>query len=187
MNKNIKKLVVAAMFAAITCVATMVVRIPSPTQGYVNLGDCFVMLSGWFLGPVYGALAAGIGSMFADMFSGYPLYMPGTFVIKALMAVVAFYIAQLLKKAKLKDSFAHMLSSVCGGVIMILGYFAYSSLILGKGLAAAASIPGNVFQSAVGIIAAMVLYEVTVKNKFLKANLIFTKEAEKNGEEHSRV
>ena len=28
----------------------MVVQIPSPMNGYVNLGDCFVLLSGWLLG-----------------------------------------------------------------------------------------------------------------------------------------
>lgn len=31
---------------------------------------------------------------------------------------------------------------------MVLGYFAYASMILGKGLAAAASIPGNIVQGS---------------------------------------
>ena len=51
-----------ALFMALCCVATMVIQIPSPTQGYVNLGDCVVLLSGWLLGPWYGIAAAGIGS-----------------------------------------------------------------------------------------------------------------------------
>ena len=50
-DKKIRKLVLAALLAALVCVATMVVQIPSPMQGYVNLGDCFVLLSGWLLGP----------------------------------------------------------------------------------------------------------------------------------------
>ena len=45
-DKKIRKLVLAALLAALVCVATMVVQIPSPMQGYVNLGDCFVLLSG---------------------------------------------------------------------------------------------------------------------------------------------
>ena len=53
-DKKIRKLVLAALLAALVCVATMVVQIPSPMQGYVNLGDCFVLLSGWLLGPWYG-------------------------------------------------------------------------------------------------------------------------------------
>ena len=81
----------AALFAALTCVMTMIVKIPVPaTGGYVNLGDCVVLLAGWVLGPMYGGAAAGLGSMLADLVSGYPLYAPGTFVIKACMAVCAW-------------------------------------------------------------------------------------------------
>ena len=68
-DKKIRKLVLAALLAALVCVATMVVQIPSPMQGYVNLGDCFVLLSGWLLGPWYGAAAAGIGSMLTDLYT----------------------------------------------------------------------------------------------------------------------
>lgn len=65
-DKKILKLVLAAMFASMVCVATMVIKIPTPTNGYVNLGDCIVLLSGWLLGPVYGVAAASVGSMLAD-------------------------------------------------------------------------------------------------------------------------
>jgi len=64
-DKKIRKLVLAALLAALVCVATMVVQIPSPMQGYVNLGDCFVLLSGWLLGPWYG-FAAGCWQTFSS-------------------------------------------------------------------------------------------------------------------------
>ena len=64
---KIKKLVLAALMAALTYVATSIVQIPSPMQGYVNLGDCIVLLSGWILGPWWGAAAGGIGSMLVDL------------------------------------------------------------------------------------------------------------------------
>ena len=36
----------AALFAAIICVATIVVQIPTPaTNGFFNLGDCFVIIA----------------------------------------------------------------------------------------------------------------------------------------------
>ena len=47
--------------------ATSIVQIPSPMQGFVNLGDCIVLLSGWILGPWWGAAAGGIGSMLVDL------------------------------------------------------------------------------------------------------------------------
>ena len=62
-DMKIRKMVLAALMAALTYVATMVVQIPSPMQGFVNLGDCFVLLSGWLLGPWYGFAAGGIGSI----------------------------------------------------------------------------------------------------------------------------
>ncbi len=55
------RLVMAALLAAMTCVATMVLVVPSPTGGYMNLGDAVVLLGVFLLGPVYGA-AAGIPS-----------------------------------------------------------------------------------------------------------------------------
>ena len=45
-NQNIKKLVTAALLAAMTCVATMIIKIPTPTFGYIHPGDGFVLLFG---------------------------------------------------------------------------------------------------------------------------------------------
>ena len=85
-GKNIRKLVLAALLAALTAVATMIIRIPTPTQGYIHLGDGMVLICGILLGPGLGALAAGIGSMMADLIGGYMAWVPGTFAIKALTA-----------------------------------------------------------------------------------------------------
>ena len=41
-----QKIAVAALLAALTCVATMVIKIPSPMKGYLNLGDCVVLTAG---------------------------------------------------------------------------------------------------------------------------------------------
>ena len=78
------KIVLASLFAALTCVATMFIRIPSPVSGYLNLGDGFVLLSAFLLGPALGSVSAGIGSVLADLLSGYPMYAVGTLVIKGV-------------------------------------------------------------------------------------------------------
>ena len=146
----------AAVLAALACVATMVIQIPSPMNGYVNLGDCFVLLSGWLLGPWWGAAAGGIGSMLADLLLGYGHYAPGTLVIKGLMALVG----ALVFKALGKKSAAALVSGVVSEVIMVVGYFGYAGLLLGKGIGAAASIPGNLVQGAVGLVAGFLLLQV---------------------------
>ena len=53
-TEKIVKLVLAAMFAALGCVATMIIRIPTiGTSGYVNIGDTVVLLAAWVLGTFY--------------------------------------------------------------------------------------------------------------------------------------
>ena len=155
-DKKIRIMVMAAVLAALACVATMVIQIPSPMNGYVNLGDCFVLLSGWLLGPWWGAAAGGIGSMLADLLLGYGHYAPGTLVIKGLMALVG----ALVFKALGKKSAAALVSGVVSEVIMVVGYFGYAGLLLGKGIGAAASIPGNLVQGAVGLVAGFLLLQV---------------------------
>ena len=155
-DKKIRTMVMAAVLAALACVATMVIQIPSPMNGYVNLGDCFVLLSGWLLGPWWGAAAGGIGSMLADLLLGYGHYAPGTLVIKGLMALVG----ALVFKAMGKKSAAALVSGVVSEVIMVVGYFGYAGLLLGKGIGAAASIPGNLVQGAVGLVAGFLLLQV---------------------------
>ena len=159
-NQKLIKLISAALFAAIICVATYIVQIPMPaTGGYVNLGDCFVLTAGIILGPVYGALAAGLGSALADMIAGYMQYAPATFVIKALMAVVVYLVYKALKKAFTGKAIAvaKIVSAIAAESVMVLGYFGYEASVLGYGLSATASIPGNAIQGAVGAVAALAL------------------------------
>jgi len=163
---KLKKLITAALFMALTCVATLVIQIPSATNGYVNLGDCLVLLSAWLRGPVYGGIAAGVGSMLADVFTGYVIYAPGTLLIKGLMAVTAALVLRGATKASGKREFpALLVGGVLSEVIMIVGYFLYAALIFGEGLAAASGIPGNCVQAVVGLAAAILLYTVLKKAK----------------------
>lgn len=52
-GKNIRKLVLAALLAALTAVATMIIRIPTPTQGYIHLGDGMVLIAAFCSVPVW--------------------------------------------------------------------------------------------------------------------------------------
>lgn len=168
MKQNyVKKLVVTALFIAMTCVATMVIQVPSPMSGYVNLGDCLVLLSAWLLGPIYGTCAAGIGSAMADILTGYTYYAPGTFLIKAVMALTAALIFQAARKNGKGSFLPQLTGGILAEIIMVAGYFGYAALLLGKGLAAAASIPGNIVQGVFGVAAALLLAQVLEKGHAL--------------------
>lgn len=157
----LRKQVLTAMFTALICAATMLIQIPTPmTNGYVNVGDCFVLAAGWFLGPWHGLFAGGVGSALADLISGYAHYIPGTFVIKGLMAMVAALLSRKLL-AKLPMRVGRLIGALAAELIMVSGYFLYAWAILGKAVTAAVtSIPSNLLQGTVGIVGGMMLIEI---------------------------
>lgn len=151
-NKKLLFSLYASLFAALIAVATMIIKIPTLTGGYVNIGDGFVLLSGWMLGPVWGALAAGIGSMLADLI-GYPIYAPATFIIKALMALVAFALAKVCKLIFKKQIWlAYVLSGIVAELVMIVGYFLFEAIFMSYGMGAIVGVLPNASQAAVGVI-----------------------------------
>ncbi len=176
-----RQIAFTAMFAALILIATYVFKIPTPTLGYIHIGDVFVLLAGIFLGPGLGGLAAGIGSALSDLFSGYTVWVPGTFFIKYLMSVVCFFLYQFLQKRFRKSKLAISIPSlifagIAGEVVMIVGYFFYKILVIvltngsftGAGLASAitlslAGVPFNIAEGVVSIALAVVLAPVFSK------------------------
>ncbi|MDF2907807.1 MAG: hypothetical protein K0R34_3128 [Herbinix sp.] len=162
-NININKLVASALMAAMTCVATIVIAVPSPVGGFIHPGDGFVILSGIILGPFFGGLAAGIGSMIADLILGYSAYAAATLIIKCLAAVTAACIYLALRKRKKLKVIPVLVAGVISGVIVTLGYFIFEGTLLGLGLAAGMNIPFNLVQSCFGIIVSVLLYPLLLK------------------------
>lgn len=164
---SFKKTILAAMFAALACVATMVINIPIPaTGGYINLGDCIVLLSGWLLGGVYGTLAGGIGSMLADVIMGYAGFAPGTLIVKGLMAFVAFVTYKAL--SGINGFAARLLSAVFAEAVMVFGYFLYEATVLGYGIGAIGAIPGNLIQAVGGIVISVLVMELIGHNRAIE-------------------
>lgn len=158
-----QKIVTAALLAALTCVATMIIKIPSPLKGYINLGDCVVLLSGWLLPLGYGFLAAGLGSAMADVFLGYVAYAPATFVIKGLMALTAYSVSGILSK-KGNRTAAEILSGILAEIVMVLGYFGFEGILYGFG-PSMVNIPANTVQGIAGVILGCVLIKGLARRK----------------------
>lgn len=161
-RKRAKTLVMTGLFAALGCVATMILQVPSPTGGYMNLGDAVVILGALLLGPVYGAVAGGVGPALADLLSGYAVYVPATLIIKAVMALTA----AALYRALGKKGWSILPSAIAAEVPMVLGYWFFDALLalsaggtsLGLCLTgSAAGIPSNLVQAAFGAAAGTLL------------------------------
>lgn len=108
-------------------------------------------------------LAAGIGSALADLFSGYVLYAPATFVIKGAMALIAFYGFKLLRN-KIGSLPSRILSGITAEAIMILGYFVFEGFLYGFG-PSVVNIPANGVQGVAGLILGCLLAKIFEKNR----------------------
>ena len=151
--KNTQKLAFGGMMAALVFAATYLFKIPiSITQGYIHLGDAFILLGAvlldWTAIP-----AAAIGSLLADLIAGYPLYCLPTFLIKAGVAAIA-----VLGCRKTQSAWIRILWFVLAELWMVLGYFLVEWLPLGYGLAAALGAVGpNLVQGLSGVVIAALL------------------------------
>lgn len=155
---KLKRTILAALFAALCCVATMVIQIPTLTQGYIHLGDTFVLMCGFLLGPLYGSLAAGIGSAMADLLTGYFIYIPATFLIKAIVALLAYLLNKRIKNI--------LFCGLIAEIFMILGYYIYSVILTGNLIASLSGIPTNAIQGVVGALLCALLVKPIKNNKY---------------------
>ena len=138
--------------AALTAVATMVIKFPTPaTQGYINVGDTVIFVSALLFGPSVGAVAGGIGSALADLLGGYVHWVPFTLIIKG---VEGWLVGRLARSVSQRRWVVPIL--ILGGGWMVIGYFIVEMLIYGWG-AAVVEIPGNLVQAGVSLLIALPL------------------------------
>lgn len=155
-----KKIALAGVFMALIFLFTYTLKVPVPaTQGYVHLGDGFILLAPILLGPGLGVLVSAFGSALADYIGGYLVYLPATLVIKGLEALVLYLLYRLLVKNSqpLKQLLAYGLSSVVASLCMVLGYYLYEFVLYGS-TAALAAVPSNLGQALASVVIALILF-----------------------------
>ena len=162
MRNKTRSVVMSAMFAALICVATMIIKIQLTPNGYINFGDGTIILASRVLGGWYGFFAAAIGSMLADLLSGFAFYAPATFLIKGFMAVAAYFVMKKLSGVKNK-MVSLVIASVVAELVMIIGYGIFEAAVYGIGVALA-SMLGNSVQAIVGIVSGVLLIKVFEKS-----------------------
>ena len=151
------------IFGAFTCVVTMVIAFPIPaTNGFINIGDAVVMITGLMFGPIIGGIAGGIGSSLADLFLGYAIYAPATLVIKGLEGFFVGLIAN--PKKNYRWNYRDFIAVVVGGFTMIIGYFLYEVMIYGLPSALYEFILNSIIQFGLGSIIALAFIFAARKN-----------------------
>lgn len=153
-----KTMVMTALFAALACVATMAIRIPTPgTGGYIHPGDAIVILCGIFLNPAAAFLAAGLGSCMADLLGGYFIYVPITFAIKGLVALTAGYLYRGLSH-KTRTPYPAVIAGGIADIVLVAGGYGVCEVFLYGGGAALASVPANIIQGISGLLISAALF-----------------------------
>ncbi len=148
------KLALAALFAALVFVVTSLPPISIPaTTGYFNLGETIIYTAALVAGPLAGGIAGGVGASLADLYLGYAVFAPGTFVIKGVEGVLVAFLNQKLQSKISNMTLRAAVSVVIGGLEMVTGYFLYEQLVLGT--AAILEVPFNLVQMTVGLMVAI--------------------------------
>ena len=126
-------LVLTALLTALTAVATVVIQIPVG-KGYINFGDGVIFITACMLGAPSGFIAGGLGSMLADLFTGFAIYAPFTFFVKGLEGLVCGLIFHNFMQ-KLKPVWRRLIGMTLGGVCALIGYFLTDLILFGVELA----------------------------------------------------
>ena len=157
-DERVKRLALGGMLASLVLLATWFLKVPTAI-GYIHLGDGVIFFSSMVIGP-YAALIAGVGSALADLLSGYAIYIAPTFIIKAVMGLIA---AVLIRPGKhISNLGVFALAEGC----MVAGYFLFEAFAY-NWASAMGSVGPNMLQGAAGIALGMVfsLYYPRLKNK----------------------
>jgi len=143
----------AVGLTVLAMVATLLIRVPMPSGGYLNFGDVVVVFAGMYGGRKVGAIAGGIGSAAADLI-GFPIFAPVTLLAKGLEGWLCGW-------AMGANKLAQYVFPALGVTAMMGIYFAGTLLMPQLGLAAAlADLPGNVLQACLGYLSGRSLWAV---------------------------
>ena len=125
-------LALTGLMAALVLVATMFFKVQIPVgtdKTMIGFANVFCILAGLLLGPVYGGLAAGIGSCIFDLIGGWADSAPTTLLFKFMMACVCGLIAWGGDKTAKK--FSRVAAGAVSGSLIYCGlYLGYSFLKL---------------------------------------------------------
>lgn len=142
---------------ALVAAATIIIQIPMPaTQGFVNVGDTAIFLVGLLLGPLPALLAGGLGSALADLLTGYAHWAPWTLVIKGLEGWIAAAVGYYGFQRQGRVFPGPVSGMLLAAIWMVVGYYVAGGIL--KGFPAALqSVPGNMVQGGVSVVAATIL------------------------------
>ena len=139
------RIALIAVLIALTTVFTLLVRVPTPARGYVNLSDVAITFASLSFGPWVGLVAGGVGTALADMLGGFAPFAPLSLVAHGLQG----WLIGWLSRSRRTVPFM-IIAWAAGAVVMVACYLVGEGLIYTGWPAAIAEAPLNAFQAVVG-------------------------------------
>ena len=142
---KLKKLVLAALFAALCYIGFAYFKIDIPVgaeKTAFHLGNVFCVLAALLLGGLWGGMSGAVGMTIADLTSGYVTSAPKTFVLKLCIGLIVglvahkiFHLSRADQKRKIPMPVATAISCIAGMAFNmvadpVVGYF-YKMYVLG--------------------------------------------------------
>lgn len=152
-----KDLIQCAMLIALVFVSTLFLTIKLPIAangGLVHLGSGMLFIISILFGPKKGAIAGAFGMGLFDLFSGWTLWAPFTFLTRGLQG----YIIGKIAWSGGKEGQSVALNSVAiltSIPFMLAGYYVCERVLFSSWIIPIASIPGNLVQNGVGLLVAL--------------------------------
>lgn len=137
---------------ALVLVSTAFINIRLPIAangGLVHLGNIPLFLSAIIFGKKTGAVAGSVGMALFDIFSGWTLWAPFTFIIVGAMGYI---VGKITEKETHNTILWYTIAISAALIIKIAGYYIAEAIIYGNWAAPLTSIPGNIVQILVAAI-----------------------------------
>lgn len=151
---NVRELVLAALFAALTAVSIVFLKVQTPT-GLYHLGDGFFLAAALVLGPRAGALAGGLGGFLGDLLAGALVpWAPISLVIKAAAGYLAGRIGH---RAAGGAPAARQVAALLAASLPTLVGYPLAAWVVAGWPAAVAEFYFDLGQAAAGVVIALVL------------------------------
>lgn len=163
-NDKVIQICETAMMMALVFVVTRFIQIPIPL-GYFNVGNCVILLFCVLLPSPYGIIGGSLGSALADLTS-YPVYTVPTLLIKAVMPILFYIIADRFQNKKT----GYIVAAAFSTLIPLFGYTITGGIIYGSIYTGLAQFPGLLLEYIANLVIFSILLSPVkeMKKRFIR-------------------
>mgnify|MGYP002608555056 FL=1 len=145
-TSSAKQVAINGISIALVFIATGFINLRLPivaNGGLIHLGNVPLFLAAIIFGKKTGAISGAVGMALFDLFSGWTLWAPFTFIIVGIMGWV---VGKITEDKSHNTILWYVIAILAALAIKIVGYYIAEGIIYGNWVAPAASIPGNIVQ-----------------------------------------